>query len=67
MDAGVVAGEIPSRIRQGPVVVQRAADAASGHPQDDAGERAKCLPLTADDFKAQGHDLTEPFAVDPEL
>jgi len=63
----MVAGKISAWIGQGPVVVQRAADAAPGHPQDDAGERAKCLPLTADDFKAQGHDLTKPFAVDPEL
>jgi hypothetical protein len=67
MDAGMVAGEVAPRIGQGPVVVQRAADTTPGHPQDYAGERAKCLPLAADDFKAQGHDLTEPFAVDPEL
>src|SRR5690606_2820073 len=63
----VMAGEKTVRVGQRPVVVQRTADAATGHPQHDAAAGAELLALGTDDFESQGHGPDGTFADDPEL
>ncbi len=55
MDVRVAAGEVARHVGQGPVVVQRAADAAAGFTQHETGMVAKLLTLSTDYFKAQSH------------
>jgi hypothetical protein len=55
VDARMVPGEVPLRIRQHPVIVRGPPQAAAAHPDHDAHRIAEELAVVAEDLEAQGH------------